>query len=203
MKTLHAKTTVTHNINSPRGSYLLKITQQLKLGGKKTTIKHLQCKFSNWKIRFWDRKHRNCKYEKKRESLSISSCYYFAIKVHHWNSESHRRLISLRCFCGGNRQPWNWYLHIFPYLFTRSTDSVDCCDCVCVCVHQGSQSVHFITCLFFIIFTLNGNSCWSFFLIIWNICAFKNILMKSSWVTVYVVFLLIVFGWRKIILQSK
>lgn len=149
--------------------------------------------------------------EREREKWqSINSCYYFAIKVHCRNSESHHRplfffiyTVFFMCSSSSNRQPWNWYSHTyFPIYFTRWFSfciirgfyfaTVYYCATVSL---RSSQSVPFIipeshTVRFFFPVNIHSqwitNSGWSFF---FHLCkAFlpvKVILMKSSWVTVY------------------
>lgn len=111
-----------------------------------------------------------------------------------------------QCFCSGNHQPWNWYLHIFPYLFSclplfffcspSNSPAVDCCECV----SSPKLRIRFISLPEFYVRTFFCNIHTELviyidhFFIAWSVCAFKVILMKSSWVTVSVCVVFFSFG---------
>lgn len=92
---------MTHNINSCKALTCLKQRDILNLIRKKIIRKKLPVKIVLRDVLVFGlktSKSRILARKLSKKSVSINSCYNFAIKVHHWNSESHRRLILLPVF---------------------------------------------------------------------------------------------------------
>lgn len=154
-----------------QSTYLLKTTRYFKFDQKKKMYKKLPVKIVLRDVLVFGLKTSKSRIlARKLSKKSVSILIVVIILQLKFTTGILKVIVGwyyCQCFCSGNHQPWNWYLHIFPYLFSclplfffcspSNSPAVDCCECV----SSPKPRIRFISLpefyvrAFFVIFTLN------------------------------------------------